>query len=149
MAKVGVVTFDDTPLAPSDYRARRSYIQTVVELAKRQDELISPTRIVVSCGGALTVTGLNHGFSTLEDDGFTPTLVFVSARCLADIRLWGRDFYHENDREYALRTGCPFNIWGADIYMDYRLPEGTTLIASNTFEHEASDTWQFSKVEVS
>ena len=147
MARCGIITVESTPLSVTDYKAVGESIQRTLSLAKERLSEIPSSREHI-CISSLTVNGLSEGFLLLEEDGYTPSLILASAKSNHDMRLWGRGFLEINEEIVYLMTGCAYRVFGANIYMDYTLPVGVTIICSNIFEREQVSQWEFSKVTI-
>jgi len=99
-----------------------SEIFTVINAA------IGADNIVVSTGGALTITALNQAFATVEQHDLTVGKVVCHAFRYADIRNWGKTVYDEATTKEVLTTGLFGHIWTADIHVSSRMPTDTVFV---------------------
>lgn len=126
----------------SEVKARRFYIVDRAQIKAKEaiqkeedtnifnalDAAVPAANIVVSTGGALSVSALNQAFATIEQHDLTVGKVVCHALRYADIRNWGKTVYDEATQKEVLTTGLFGHIWTADIHVSSRVPTTTVFI---------------------
>ena len=145
MARCGVLILEATPFSLEDYKPRLELLQGVASLAKETVNGLVPDLIYSGCN--LSAGTINTGMRTLEEKGYTPNLIIASAKSNADMRMWGRNISYEYSLPHTIATGYTRSVFGVDVYLDYTLPFGVTIVCSSILDRNVVSDWAFVKIQ--
>jgi len=84
----------------------------------------------IAAAAPLTPADLADAFASIEQYDLRVARVFANALDYADIRKWGRDVLDIESQATLLKTGLMATIWGAQIIVSRRVPQGFMYVCS-------------------
>jgi hypothetical protein len=119
----------------SEVKARRFYIVDRAQIKAKEaiqkeedtqvftaiNAAVPAANMVVSTGGALSLSALNQAFATVEQHDLTVGKVVCHALRYADIRAWGQTVFDQATQKEVLTTGLFGHIFTADIHVSSRV----------------------------
>jgi len=120
----------------SEVKARRFYIVDRAQIKAKEaiqkeedtnvftaiNAAVPAANMIVSTGGALSLSALNQAFATVESHDLTVGKVVCHALRYADIRAWGQTVFDQATQKEVLSTGLFGHIFTADIHVSSRVP---------------------------
>ena len=92
---------------------------------------IGATNPDIPASAPLTASDLSDAYAQVQQHDLPVARVFMNALDYNDIRKWNRDVLDIETQGALLKTGLLANIWGAQVIVSRRVPQGYIYVCSD------------------